>query len=164
MNSTTPATPSAPDSRAALIAQGLASFRSTVAAMEDALAVSILYGQGFAVIMHEPYPHNPEQFCIRALSRVDPVTRAYRVDAPRCFPALDLLPDHFAGLCLFTREDAETIIAAQKDKAGEYPKGTTFDAVHIRTIQAQRLERAREMVTTLETCAATLAAECAPSV
>ena len=152
-----PATTPAPDSPAALIASGLASFRATVAAMESALSVSILYGNGFAVLMREPYPHNPAQFCTRALARVNPQTRAYSVNAPRCFPSLDLLPDHFAGLCLFTREDAEKLIAAQPP--GDYPQGTTFAAVHIREIQAERLTRAREMVETLENGARKLAGE-----
>ena len=140
---------------AALIASGLASFRATVAAMESALSVSVLLGSGFAVIMREPYASG-NGFCTRALCRVDPVTRVYSHDAPRCFPSLDLLPDHFAGLCLFTRESAFRIIDAQR--GSNYAPGVTFEAVHLRTIQAERLERAREMVATLEKCAEKCAA------
>jgi hypothetical protein len=154
---TTNETPAAaPDSRAALIASGLASFRATVDEMNRALSVSILYGSGFAVIMREPYPSG-NGFCTRALARVDPATRVYSHDAPRCFPALDLLSDRFAGLCLFSPDAARRVIEAQR--ASDYPKGTTFEARHIRDIQKDRLEMAREMVETLEKCAAALPAE-----
>lgn len=154
---TTNETPAETPNRAALIASGLASFRAKAEKMESVLAVPILYGQGFAVIMREPFPHNPAAFCVRALARVDPVTREYRVDAPRCFPSLDLLSDTFQGLCLFSPEAARRIIDAQRAK--DYPKGTTFEARHIRDIQKERLEMARDMVKTLEKCAAALPAE-----
>ena len=157
MKTTTETPAAAPDSRAALIASGLASFRAKAEKMESALAVQILYGEGFAVIMREPMPHNPATFCTRALARVDPVTREYRVDAPRCFPALDLLSDTFQGLCLFSPEAVRRIIDAQRAKG--YPKGTTFEARHIRDIQKERLEMARGMIETLEKCAAALPAE-----
>jgi hypothetical protein len=137
-------------SPAALVATSLASFRATVAAMEKALDVSILYGSGFAVIMKEPFRDTVIE---RVAARVDPKTRVYSVNAAICWPTLDILPDHLCGLCLYTPESADRIVADLMAKGD----GNTYGKRHIREIQTDRLARAREMVATLEGIAAKLA-------
>ncbi len=141
MNKPTPS----PEQRA-LIARSLESFRATVTAMRAALDVNVLLGSGHAVTFTETLAGGSTN--VRALARVNPQTRAYEANAAQCWPTLDILPDHLCGLCLYSPEGAQRVIA-QLTERGDFP-GVTYAARHIRDIQADRLARALEMVATLE--------------
>lgn len=155
MNATN--SPAPGKTRAQIVAEGLTSFRATVAAMQSALDVQILYGSGHFLTFTETIKRADGSTWenVRVFAKVNPDTRKPGAGAVECFPSLDTMPDHFCGVFMFSLERAQELIGKLTAR-GDFP-GVTYRARHVRDVQGERLERARAMVANLEAIQARIA-------